>query len=504
MNTLVRENPQVYQNGRGLASDLPGTAPDVLPPFDEDSERNILGGILIDNGLLPDVITKGVKPETFFIWRYGRIFDAMIRLNEAGQSIAPVTLASLLKVADSEGTDWLLECQQIESSTLSVYAALTCADIILEHARDRRSKDFRDFALNLLDMASIENWPPEKITAELQARAKSADDPAARLFQPLTFLDILSLPPKQWLIKDIIGPGDLGMIFGDSGTGKTFLVIDLILSAITGLSWARRFEIAEPLTVAYCTNEGLAGLPQRFQAAQQWYQASDEALQRFTAFPMLPQLFNADSKAYISRFVSDYKATRGDQLDLLIIDTLDNAALGSVENDNGDASVIADATRIARDALGCATILIHHAGKNGEYRGASAYKGDCDVMVKTERKADGSPYIEFSCYKSKDAEQFQPLVFTLYAPNDSSSRVIAWQGPASENLGKTNELLAAMEEMPGQRLTAKQWGEAIGVEQNHAIAILNDLRKKAKVERELQHPDKTKSSRNPFVYYFQS
>lgn len=324
------------------------------------------------------------------------------------------------------------------------------------------------------------------------------------IFQPLTFQELLSRPSKQWLIKDIIGPGDLGMIFGDSGTGKTFLVIDLIMSAITGLSWARHFEVSEPLSVAYCTNEGLSGLPDRFRAAQEWYQASDEALERLTFYPMLPQLFNGKAALYITRFVKDYKAAKGDQLDLLILDTLDNASLGSKENDNSDASVIADATRIARNALGCATLLIHHAGKSGEYRGASAYKGDADIMIKTERKSEESPYIEFSCYKAKDAEPFKPLVFTLYAPNGSNSRVVSWQGLASENLGKTNELLAAMEEMPGQRLAAKQWGEAIGVLQPHAIAILNGLHKQQLVNRELMYTDKKKSSRNPFVYYVQS
>lgn len=321
------------------------------------------------------------------------------------------------------------------------------------------------------------------------------------IFHPQTFQELISRPSKQWLIKDIIGPGDLGMIFGDSGSGKTFLVIDLIMAAITGLSWARNFEISEPLTVVYCTNEGLDGLPQRFQAAQQWYKASDAALSYFTFYPMLPQLFNDKAASYITRFVNDYRATRGNQLDLLIVDTLDNSALGSKENDNSDASVIADATRIARDSLGCATILIHHAGKSGEYRGASAYKGDCDIMIKTERKSEDSPYIELSCYKAKDAVKFNPLVFSLYGPTAPSSCVVSWQGLASENLGKTSELLAAMNEMPGQRLPAKQWGEAIGVEQNYVIAILNALHKEKRVMRELMYTDKTKSNRNPFVYY---
>lgn len=351
-------------------------------------------------------------------------------------------------------------------------------------------------------------WQPSKESETLPESPEpesepESNEPPALIFQPLTFQQLLSLPPKEWLIKDIIGPGDLGMIFGDSGTGKTFLAIDLIMSAITGLTWARHFEVTEPLSVAYCTNEGLSGLPDRFRAAQQWYQASDEALERLTFYPMLPQLFDANAALYISRFVRDYKAVKGDRLDLLFIDTLDNASLGSKENDNSDASVIADATRIARDALGCATMLMHHAGKSGEYRGASAYKGDADIMIKVERKSEESPYIEFSCYKSKDAEKFKPLVFTLHLPTGANSCVVSWQGLASENLGKTNELLAAMEEMPGQRLTAKQWGEAIGVVQNHAIAILNGLHKQDKVERELQYADKKKSSRNPFVYYVQ-
>lgn len=513
MKTLAKEYPEVHRNGTTPATQLPGTAPDdKLPPFDEFAEKNVIGGILYDGGLLPDIIKTGLKASDFYIEKYGWMFVAAIDVYHKGQDPTVVTIASRLRdkgqLDEAGGT---LGLEQIERETQSPYSAPSYAQIVVEKAQRRSILPFWPQVREWLDEGSRQVYDetkepeltPSKFVEVVQAYAGEFTQNTTPIFQPITFNELLSMPPKQWLIKDIIGPGDLGVIFGDSGSAKTFLVIDLIMSAITGLSWARKFEVAEPLTVAYCTNEGLGGLPQRFQAAQKAYEATSEDLERFTFFPAIPQLFKADTPAYISRFVSDYRATRGDHLDLLIIDTLDNASLGSKENDNNDASQIAEATRIARDALGCATILIHHAGKSGDYRGASAYKGDCDIMLKTERKAEGSPYIEFSCFKSKDEKQFDPLVFTLWLPDGSNSPVVSWQGLASENLGKTSELLAAMKEMPGQRLTAKQWGEAVGVEQNHAIAILSVLHKAGKVLRELQFEDKKKSSRNPFVYFVQ-
>lgn len=324
----------------------------------------------------------------------------------------------------------------------------------------------------------------------------------ASVFQPLTYADIIKRPQKEWLIQDIIGPGDLGQIFGEEGTGKTFVILDLIMSAIQGLKWCQKFEIVRPLTVAYCTAEGRAGIPQRFKAAGQWYQVDKhpDSLQNLSIFLDVPQLFDQQAAAYITQFVSDYTNLCGDHLDLLIVDTLHTATVGSNENDTRDAGKVINATKMARDVLGCAVLFAHHANRaNSQYRGSSAYAAAMDVMLECTSKKNPR---KLSCTKSKDAERFDPIEFLLEADGDLVH--VYWNGPAGEKNTHADELIAEMESREGMRLTAKQWGDAIGIAQKDALGIFASLVKTGKVQRDLQDPDKNKSRYNPWVFWTES
>jgi RecA-family ATPase len=63
--------------------------------------------------------------------------------------------------------------------------------------------------------------------------------------------DFLQRPSKEYLIDQVIGKGEIGMIFGPPGEGKTFAAIDQAISACLGEKWAGKFEIRKPLTVVY-------------------------------------------------------------------------------------------------------------------------------------------------------------------------------------------------------------------------------------------------------------
>lgn len=92
----------------------------------------------------------------------------------------------------------------------------------------------------------------------------NSDDanPNKPVFPPLTYAQLLQMPPKTWLIDHVISRGDLGMIYGAPGSEwKTVVAIDLIMAACTGTTWADRFAIPSKLAVGYCAGEGLAGLP---------------------------------------------------------------------------------------------------------------------------------------------------------------------------------------------------------------------------------------------------
>lgn len=65
-------------------------------PSSEDSERAILGAILLDNGLIAQAVEK-LAPEDFYSPMHRRIFGAMIALFESSKRIDPILIGEELK-----------------------------------------------------------------------------------------------------------------------------------------------------------------------------------------------------------------------------------------------------------------------------------------------------------------------------------------------------------------------------------------------------------------------
>ena len=73
------------------------------------------------------------------------------------------------------------------------------------------------------------------------------------------------------MVDDWFTETDVGVIFGDSGTGKTFVALDLAVAVMLEKNFARRFPINQTMKVAYWAGEGKVGLMNRFKAALNQY-----------------------------------------------------------------------------------------------------------------------------------------------------------------------------------------------------------------------------------------
>ena len=333
--------------------------------------------------------------------------------------------------------------------------------------------------------------------------------PGEPIFRPLSFADLLSRPPKEWLISEVLGAGDIGMLYGPPGSGKSFIVIDMIFAACLGQEWALRFDIQRPLSVAYCAGEGLGGLPQRFAAAAQHYGVAD--LQGFTFFDTAPQLYAPErggediAAETIGRFVRDWVRRQEEDatgaLDLLIVDTLHSATAGADENSAQDMGQVLQAVKAASKALGCAVLLVHHSNKAGTgERGSSAMRGAMDFMLEVKPTA-GKFALE--CAKLKDAGAWKAQTFDLVSLADSAR--VWWDEPGVADRGGGQQaaaLLAELSSRPGVGFTAKQLAEAVGAGQSATINALARLVDKGEIRRRLQDESRPPSNRNPWVYMF--
>lgn len=349
-------------------------------------------------------------------------------------------------------------------------------------------------------------------TATLKAKM-SIDEPQPQwTFQPLTLDDLLNLPPKEWIVEQIIGKGDLAMIYGPPGSGKTFILIDFIFSACLKRTWANRFAIAKPLVIAYCAGEGVSGLPGRFQAAQKFY---DSHLPNFHFFRTVPSLFYGDTETAhvdsIEKFILEWKERQktgqAKPLDVLIIDTLHSASTGADENSAKDMGRVLQLAKIATTELGCAVILVHHANKAGTgERGSSSLRGAMDTMIEISPVAGK---FSMECAKLKDGDKWKPQTFSLVEVEGTDS-VRVWWDETTDNIasskGKKQELdrdtIVDLLRSNKTRFSAKSIGEAIGMSESTQIyKLLSELVNEKRINRELMHPQKPESNRNPWVYF---
>lgn len=310
-------------------------------------------------------------------------------------------------------------------------------------------------------------------------------------FKPMSMQGLLSRPKKQWLIDTVVGAGDKVMVYGASGCGKTHVVIDLIFSACQGVQFARRFPTARRLNVAYAAGEGISGLAQRFAAVMDFYSYHDAMFDypNFTFFETVPQLFAGEDAIYSERitdFIREWKERQAkgeaQPLDILVIDTYHTATIGANENDARDAGIVLACVQKAIKELGCAVILVHHTGKNGESeRGSSALRGAMDTMIHIAKLSDNGTKAVMRCAKSKDSEAWRDQTFDLTAHLDSVR--VWWDEPSDVSEAEDKRKSATAREILGVLasakggLTSKQISEAIDAKQQTANKVLTRLEK---------------------------
>lgn len=376
---------------------------------------------------------------------------------------------------------------------------------------DGNTDDYKAIEHVLRDGGAYEhgaNFPTHEIMQEYGLTL-----PALK-FQPHSMSALLAMPPKEWIIDQVLGKGDIGMIYGAPGCGKTFVVIDLIFAACLGNQWAMRFDIERRLNVAYCAGEGISGLPSRFAAASEHHGVDD--VENFTFYAQTPQLYvDEDSPPVvgtINQFVSEWgqrlAEKRAQPLDILIIDTLHSATSGADENSAGEMGKVLAAAKQAANDLGCAVVLVHHTNKNGTAeRGSSALRGAMDCMIEIKRISDTGTKAVMHCAKLKDGEAWKDQTLDLV---ESVESVRVWWDEPSETSGgnrKQNSDVDAIISLlrSGQRYTATSIAEAIGMGGSKQIFKLIPLAMKteAGVKAGLKNPNKDSSPHNPMVYWFQ-
>lgn len=223
-----------------------------------------------------------------------------------------------------------------------------------------------------------------------------------KVFRTLSMSEIKRLPRAQWHVPGIYQKVSVSLTYGDANTGKTFVDLDMSLCMAYGMHWQGRK--LEKTLVLYIYGEGNEGLANRVEAWQKHHDKPDTDTIRFICFPV--QLMS--ELEVLCATIEDMDEIPA----FIVIDTFSVCSEGIPENDNVEvAKFIACAAHIKR-TYKTHVHIIHHAGKNGDYRGAAAFRGNVDTMTLLSRAGQDEPIV-MSCKKQKDAEYFKDIRLNL-------------------------------------------------------------------------------------------
>jgi len=318
----------------------------------------------------------------------------------------------------------------------------------------------------------------------------------------LTLPELYQQPDQDdWLVKDVFCRGELVMVYGDSGSGKTFVAVDLLVCLATGEPWCSgQFSIPFLRQAVYATGEGRRGIAKRFCARDNRYREQGGMIENpgILVLPVSPQLFDRAAPHSVDAFVAAYQQLQFPAPDLVVLDTLNRAAIGGDENATKDVTEIIAGAELIRDQLGAAVLLVHHTNKMGGYRGNTALRGSMDCMIEIRKLASNSHLMH--CEKLRDGEEFPDQSFHLFGYE--SSAIVEWEGPAApkQMATETEQVYEVLRRADGQ-LTARQIAELTGIRQVHILRSLDKLKSTGRVDSVLTYPDRAQSPSNPRRFF---
>lgn len=249
---------------------------------------------------------------------------------------------------------------------------------------------------------------PAPVVDETKPAAQARD----RSFRLIHFADIEVRPP-EWIAKGFMEKDSLALIFGDPGTGKSFLAIDLAACVATSRPFHGKSTMPGP--VVYIAGEGQNGIKRRFMAwAIHNHTQLDEAPLFISLIPAA--LSDAAYSAQVTQAIDAIANHHGAPV-LVVIDTLARNFGPGDENSTVDMNRFIAAADTIRALHKAAVLIVHHSGhaEKNRARGSMALKGALDAEYRVEKDDQGTMRVEAT--KMKDAAAPPPSAFFLVPVN---------------------------------------------------------------------------------------
>lgn len=255
----------------------------------------------------------------------------------------------------------------------------------------------RPFTLRgVMHLAGINpNGPASADEFEIIADAPADPKVKPNRFPVLSADEFANRPAPAWLIKHVLPKAELVVLYGASGSGKTFMALDMAGSIARGIDW--RGKKTKAGRVVYIAAEGAGGFRNRIQAyaTQHNVDLADLNIGVINAAPNFMQRTDA------LEVMSAIKSAGG--ADVIVIDTFAQVMPGGNENAGEDMGTVLAHCKGLHKGTGAVVILVHHSGKDSSKgaRGWSGLRAAADAELEVVR-APGGRLLRLS--KQKDGE----------------------------------------------------------------------------------------------------
>ena len=254
------------------------------------------------------------------------------------------------------------------------------------------------------DTPALNSAPDEPDAAEEALEADIEDDGALKPYSLMRQTDVWSMAPVEFLVDGLIPERSFAMIYGQPGSGKSFLAIDMALSVAHGVDWQGKKVKQGP--VLYIAGEGMGGFSKRWKA---W--SKHHGLENEPDMYLLPVAVNMMDEQDVARLVLTVEEM-GREWALVIIDTVARAIAGADENAAQSIGMFVQSCDRVREAAGGTMLAVHHSGKDSSRgaRGSNALLGALDTSVVVGKLDD---VVTIKVEKQKDAEPIDEMSFNM-------------------------------------------------------------------------------------------
>jgi len=246
---------------------------------------------------------------------------------------------------------------------------------------------------------------------EIVAAPEATPEKRRVRFRPMTLTTARkSIKPPSWLIPGVMPSEGTGILYGASGSFKSFLALDMALCLANGIpgQWG---AAPVPHKILFLAGEqGHSLIGQRVDAWAEWQGGVSPDNEHFIVVQGVPAIRDAEGWRDVREGLLEMDIAP----DLIIVDTLARAITGMDENSNNDANLAIGFMEEMAAHYGAFVLAIHHTGKDESKgaRGASAFVANIDVAMMVKKRGKSATTLLPKKMKDSDCPD-EPLLFQV-------------------------------------------------------------------------------------------